>query len=160
MQTKHSYLPSLALASKVQLIRTHISGQDRYESLAYTRRQTGLATVIGIVIAAGTAFAAGIDGKWTTTIDTAIGPMKWSYEFKAEGKTLTGVTADAKGTQYKIENGKIDGDTLSFVENANLEGLGPTRIENTGKIVSADEIRMHREVGSIASEDFVVKRVK
>ena len=112
------------------------------------------------LIAIGIAMAADINGNWTTTIDTMMGPMKWSYVFKVDGAKLTGTATNNDGKATAIEEGKVDGDKISFVENMNIEGLGPTKIENTGTIVSADEIQIHRKVGMIAAEDFVVKRVK
>lgn len=52
------------------------------------------------------AFAAHVDGKWVGKADG----QTHTYELKADGSTLTGT---ANGVA--IENGKIDGDTLTFV---------------------------------------------
>lgn len=112
------------------------------------------------LLAAMAAVAADINGKWTTTIDTMMGPMKWSYSFQVDGSKLTGKTISNDGKETPIDNGKVEGDTISFEENVNIEGLGPTKIANTGRIVSGEEIQMHRQVGMIAAEDFVLKRVK
>jgi hypothetical protein len=64
-----------------------------------------------------TAFAAGIDGKWTATIPGGpFGPMNHTYDFKADGDTLTGtVHFGGPGGQNPIKDGKIEGTSISFV---------------------------------------------
>jgi hypothetical protein len=62
------------------------------------------------------------------------------------------------GKDVALENGKVDGDAIAFVENREFEGMGAMKIEYTGKIVSASEIQFKRQVGNLANEDFVAKR--
>ena len=53
----------------------------------------------------------------------------------------------------------MDGDTVKFVENLDFQGM-PLRIEYTGKVVSADEIKFTRKVADVATEELVAKRAK
>ena len=52
-------------------------------------------------------------GKWVGSVETPNGPIELTYEFKAEGETLTGTVASAMGS-LPISNGKVAGDTLTF----------------------------------------------
>ena len=64
---------------------------------------------------AGTAIAAGIDGKWEGEVQGMGGePMKISYTFKADGKALKGTTKGMDGNDLEIQDGKIDGNNFSF----------------------------------------------
>jgi hypothetical protein len=89
-----------------------------------------------------------------------MGQVKWSYTLKLDGSKLTGTATDNNGAEVKLEDGKVDGDAISFVENREIQGLGPTKFTYTGKIVSADAMQLHRSVGDLAEEDFVAKRSK
>jgi hypothetical protein len=42
------------------------------------------------------------------------GSTKTTYEFKANGKVLTGKVTDPRGGETEIQDGKIDGDKISF----------------------------------------------
>ena len=53
----------------------------------------------------------------------------------------------------------MDGDTVSFVEMLNFQGT-EIRIQYTGKITSADEIKFTRQVADFATEELVATRVK
>jgi hypothetical protein len=112
-----------------------------------------------VLIAPLVASAPDISGSWTTTIDTMMGPIAYTYDFKVDGTKLTG-TATTDKTPVTIEQGRVEGEALSFLENRDIEGLGRTHIAYTCKITSADALACHREVGVIASEDFIVERLK
>ena len=106
-------------------------------------------------------YAADVTGKWTAEFDTAIGVQKYTYEFKIDGTKLTGKAigkrADSEET-VEIQEGKINGDEISFVENLKF-GDQEVRIEYKGKL-SGDEIKFTRKVGDFATEEFVAKRAK
>ncbi len=99
-----------------------------------------------------------ITGKWTATIDTPVGQMNYTYDFKVAGAKLTG-TAKSNMSESALENGKVDGDTVTFVENMKFQEM-EMKVEYTGKIVSADEIKFTRKVGDFATEELVAKRAK
>ena len=112
-----------------------------------------------ILVASLAAFAADANGKWTAVFDTQIGEQNYTYEFKSDGKKLTG-TATSKGNPaVQIEEGKVDGDKISFVENFSYQG-NPIRIEYTGKFDGADKIQFTRKVADYAVEEIVANRVK
>lgn len=105
----------------------------------------------------GPAYAADATGKWAAEFDTAIGVQKYTYDLKTDGPKLTGKAIGQFG-ETEIQEGKVNGDEISFVEMLKVEGQD-LRIEYTGK-VSADEIKFTRKVGDFATEEFVAKRVK
>ena len=102
-------------------------------------------------------YAADPTGKWTTTINTQIGDMPYTYNFKADGDKLTGKAISQFG-EIEITEGKINGADVSFVENIKYQDMA-IRIEYKGK-VSGDEIKFTRQVGEFATEEFVAKRVR
>ncbi len=102
-------------------------------------------------------YAADPTGKWATTINTQIGDMPYTCNFKAEGDKLTGKASSQFG-EIEITEGKINGDQISFVENIKDQDM-PIRIEYKGKI-SGDAIKFTRQVGEFATEEFVAKRAK
>jgi hypothetical protein len=107
------------------------------------------------------AFAADITGKWTTAIQTGIGVMNYTFEFKVDGEKLTGkalMSMDGGSSESALTEGSVKGDEISFVETLKVQGQ-ELRSVYTGK-VSGDEIRGSRQVGSYGSEEFVAKRAK
>jgi hypothetical protein len=103
------------------------------------------------------AAAADPTGKWSATFDTMIGQQKYTYEFSLVGEKLTGKATSQNGAS-EIQDGKVSGDVITFVENITYEG-NAIRIEYTGKI-SGDEIKFTRKVGDYATEELVAKREK
>jgi len=102
--------------------------------------------------------AADITGKWTASFDTQIGVQNYTYEFEVKDGKLTGKAKSQNG-ESAIAEGKVDGDTVTFVENLSFQGMD-LRIVYTGKIVSADEIKFTRAVADFATEELVAKRAK
>ena len=105
-----------------------------------------------------TAIAADFNGKWTAEFDTQIGQQRYTYEFHVDGNKLTGKAVNEQFGGTDIQEGKIDGDNISFVEVLNFNG-SDLRITYTGKI-EGDEIHFTRQVGEIATEEIVAKRAK
>jgi opacity protein-like surface antigen len=102
--------------------------------------------------------AADISGKWTASFDTQIGTQNYTFDFKVAGATLTGRAKSDNG-DTEIKEGKVTGDTVTFVENLNFQGM-ELKITYTGKIVSDDEIKFTRDVAGIANEELTAKRAK
>ena len=96
-------------------------------------------------------------GKWTAAIDTQVGVQNYTYEFKVDGKKLSG-SAKSQFSGTQIQDGTVDGDQISFVENMVFQDM-PLRIVYKGKL-SGDEIKFTRTVADFATEEFVAKRVK
>jgi len=76
-----------------------------------------------------------------------------------KGTALTGTAKGNLTGETKIAEGKVDGETVTFVENATYMEM-PLRITYTGKMTSADEIALTRNVADVATEKLVVKRSK
>jgi hypothetical protein len=103
--------------------------------------------------------AADPTGRWTATFETDIGEQSYTFEFVVKGATLEGVAKGSLTGETKITDGKIDGDKITFVENASFMEM-PIRISYSGTMTSADEIQFTRNVADIANEKLVAKRVK
>ncbi len=102
--------------------------------------------------------AVNISGTWTTSFDSQVGEQKYTYTFKVEGGKLTGNAKSNLG-EGAISDGKVDKDTVTFVEHLNYQGM-VLDISYQGKIVSADEIKFKRDVGGQGGEEFTAKREK
>ena len=103
--------------------------------------------------------AADPSGRWTSTFSTDVGEQQYTFEFKVMGSTLTGTAKSNLLGETQLQDGKVDGDKISFVENANFQGM-PLRIAYSGTMTSADEIAFTRNVADVASEKLVAKRAK
>jgi len=124
-----------------------------------TRRTLAIALAVVVTgLLARTFAAVDITGKWTAAFDTQIGVQKYTYTFQVKGSELTGTAASDLGTTV-IKNGKVDGDTVSFVEPLDFMGM-LLEISYTGKIVSEDQIDFTRQVADVATEKLVAKRAK
>jgi hypothetical protein len=76
-------------------------------------------------------------------------PCRWRDRHR-HGHKDRGATA--------ITEGKIDGDTITFVEALSFNGMD-IKITYTGKI-DGDTIKFTRQVGDFATEELTAKRVK
>lgn len=68
------------------------------------------------------------------------GPMKFTFNFNADGNNLGGTFVGPMGNENEIIEGKIDGDNLSFAVNVNAMGRD-MKIKYKGD-VSGDEIKL------------------
>ena len=97
--------------------------------------------VLGLILVAGMAFGAPIDGKWVGEIPGMDGaPMKVSYTFKADGATLTGSTASPDGKEMAIKDGKIDGNNISFSISFDMGGQ-EMKMDMKG-VLSGDDLKL------------------
>jgi hypothetical protein len=115
-----------------------------------------LSTLLALVSAAAFGAGADLSGTWTASFDTQIGTQNYTYEFHVQGSTLTGTAKSANG-ESAIEDGKVNGNTVSFVEKFTYQGM-PLTITYTGEVVSANEIHFKRDVAGLAMEELVAKR--
>jgi hypothetical protein len=72
-----------------------------------------LVTGILMVSAAAVCFAADLNGRWEGSISTPQGDAQIAFNFKVDGSKLTG-TVESPNGEIPIEEGKVDGDKLSF----------------------------------------------
>jgi hypothetical protein len=114
-----------------------------------------IALVVGVFLLATPAFAADIDGKWTGTVPTPMGEATVEFVFKADGAMLTGTAMAPDGSRVPIQNGKIDGDTISYKATFDLAGM---IFEFTYKgVVKKNEILLTAELMGMPF-DFVVRK--
>jgi hypothetical protein len=119
-------------------------------------RKLAIATLL-FVLGSAAALAADISGKWTAHFTTPIGEQNYTYVFQADGSKLTG-TINNGTTSVDVKDGKVDGDTLTFVEDMKMGDM-EMRIEYTGK-VAGDQINFTRKVGDFGTEELVAKRAQ
>ena len=103
--------------------------------------------------------AADPSGRWSATFMTQVGEQAYTYEFIVKGTTLTGTAKGSLTGEGKISDGKVDGDTLTFVENTTYMGM-PLAFNYTGKMTSADQIELSRTLMDFEAEKATAKRVK
>lgn len=103
------------------------------------------------------AHASDITGKWSAQFDTPVGTEKYTFDFKIDGSKLTGKAINEHG-ETEIKEGKVDGNTISFVEQVQFNGMD-LKISYTGT-VDGDSIHFTRKVGDFGQDDFTATRVK
>ena len=102
--------------------------------------------------------AADVTGKWTAKFTTQVGEQEYTYELVQKGTTLTGTATGNLTGKTQISDGKVDGDKISFVENAMYMDM-PLRFEYTGTVAN-DELKLSRKLMDFEAEAIVAKRSK
>src|SRR4029077_7639052 len=75
-----------------------------------------------------------VDGKWTAEIPGGRGgPQQVTFNFKTDGAKLTGTVTAGQAGEAAIEEGKIEGNTISFKQNLTVNG-NAVSITYTGKV--------------------------
>lgn len=103
--------------------------------------------------------AAEVTGTWKAEFESQIGLQKYLYTLRQDGTVVTGKAASEIGEQKReteLKEGKVEGDKISFVELLEFQG-NEIRIRYSGTI-SSNELKLTREVGTIAREEIVAKR--
>lgn len=124
-------------------------------------KRTNRLSILAVLLATTAAFlfAADVSGTWTATFDTQVGQQPYTFMFKQDGMKLTGTAKNTfTETDVEITDGKVDGDTISFVENMTYQGM-PLRITYKGTI-NGDEISFTRNVADFADETGKAMRKK
>lgn len=112
-----------------------------------------------LLLAGARVFAADITGTWKASFETQIGQQNYEYRFVVKGTTLSGKIQSEMGGTTDVQQGKVEGDKVSFVEVFKFEG-NEIQITYTGRLTSDDEIKFTRQVADFATEELVAKRVK
>lgn len=97
---------------------------------------------------------ADIAGTWKGTADSPNGQLTRTFTFKVEGAKLTGETESPIMGKSTIENGKVDGDSLSFTINGEIQGE-KVEVKYSGK-VTGETLKL---TGAVASAGFTVEYV-
>jgi hypothetical protein len=93
------------------------------------------------------AWAADISGTWKGAAQTPNGPIERTFNFKVDGNKLTGDTTSEVFGKSTIEDGKIDGDTISFTITVTYQG-NEGKANYTGK-VKGDQIDFTVEIPAL-----------
>ena len=86
--------------------------------------------------------AAEVDGKWEAQIEGPQGSMVFTFDLKADGEALTGTVGNEMMGASEIQDGKISGDQVEFVQ-VMQRGDFQIRFNYAGKI-SGDEMELTR----------------
>lgn len=92
-----------------------------------------------------TASAADISGKWTGTAEGPQGAIQRSFTFHQDGAKLTGETNSEFTGKSVINEGKVEGDAISFSITADFGG-NEVKISYKGKI-AGDTIKLSSNFG-------------
>jgi hypothetical protein len=104
------------------------------------------------------ASAADISGNWKGTAETPNGTVERTFVFKVDGHKLTGETTSSMFGKSSIEDGKVDGDDVSFTVTVNIQG-NEGKVNYKGKI-EGDTINFKIEVQAIGQTlEMIAKRV-
>lgn len=100
-----------------------------------------------MVVSVASAAAADITGTWVAEMAAPKGgpggprgPMKFTFNFKANGNKLGGTMVGPMGNENEIIDGKIKGDKISFAIKVNMRG-NEMKFNYRGT-VSGDEIKL------------------
>jgi hypothetical protein len=103
-----------------------------------------LFVLAALMFTAAPARAADVDGKWSGSLETPMGAVNVTYNFKADGPALTGTQTGPDGGEIPIKNGKIDGDKISFVVSLDFGGMA-FDLNYTG-VVKPDQVALTIDV--------------
>lgn len=122
-------------------------------------KKIGIILVCVVAQLVTTVWAADVSGQWRAEFESPRGLQKYLFTFQIDGEKLTGKAASEVGDRKReadLLEGKIAGDTVSFVELLNFQG-NEMRISYTGK-VGTNGIAFTREVGDFGKTEFVATR--
>jgi hypothetical protein len=107
---------------------------------------------------AATAWAADVSGTWKGSAETPNGTVERTFVFKVDGDKLTGETSSNLFGKSKIEDGKVEGDNISFTITVNVQGA-EGKVNYKGK-VEGDQIKFTVEVPAYGQTlELTAKRV-
>ncbi len=117
-----------------------------------------LALLLGVFAVA--ALAADVGGVWKAQMPTRDGGTRdVTFNFKQDGDKLTGTTTGFQGEDIQISNGKVSGDTVSFVVVREFQG-NQVKMLYTGQVAGNEiKFKMKREGGEGREREFVAKKV-
>ena len=126
-----------------------------------------LSTLLVLFLTALAALAADVSGNWKATITGMDGnPMEVKMALQAAGSVLTG-TVSVMGMDMKVENGKLDGDKVTFQVKPQMPGGGgegpgagaPPMVVSYEGTVSGDDLKLRVKMGE-NTQPLNLKRVK
>jgi enterochelin esterase-like enzyme len=116
-------------------------------------------TLLALAVASFSGLAADVTGTWKAEFNTQRGLQKYTFTLKQDGTSVTGKTKverDGEKREAELKEGKVEGDTVTFVEPLKIQD-NEIQITYTGKI-SGNEIKFTRKVGDFGSSEATAKR--
>lgn len=116
-------------------------------------------TLLSLALSLANALAAEVAGTWKAEFETQRGRQKYTFNFKQDGTTLTAkatVERDAEKREVEFKDGKLEGDSLTFVEVLKIQDR-EINITYSGKL-SEGAIQFTRKVGDFGSSEATAKR--
>jgi hypothetical protein len=95
--------------------------------------------VLAAVVLAVSAFAGDVTGKWTGKQETPNGTRDVNLTLKQDGDKLTGAIS-GRGGETPIQDGKVDGDKVTFVVVRNFNG-NEFKMQYNG-VVAGSELKL------------------
>jgi hypothetical protein len=89
---------------------------------------------------AGVLLAADISGNWAGTLQAGDTPVPLTFALKQDGEKLTGTVTHPEGPSLSLNEGKVQGDKLSFFVTAEMNGT-PTKFIGNG-VIKGEEITL------------------
>lgn len=114
-------------------------------------RRAWMAGILSVLFAA-VSYAADINGRWEGSMSGPNGDIQIGFNFKVDGTKLTG-TVESPNGDIPIEDGKVEGDHLSFKTH-----FGESEINHQGTI-SGDAIQLKVE-GPWGESEMALKRAE
>lgn len=93
-----------------------------------------------VLLALAGAAHADVDGRWAGALSTPNGDMAIEFVFEEDGGMVTGTSTGPDGATLAINDGKLEGDTLTFSVNVDMMGT-PAAFLHKG-VVKGDAIDM------------------
>lgn len=122
------------------------------------QRRNLLSAAICIAALSSTLLAAGVAGKWSAQVPGRDGQTREQvFTFVVDGANLSGTISGMPGGDAKIEDGKVEGDNLSFKVTRDMGGNSVTWTY-TGSVMG-DEMKLKRDGGRGAAQEFTAKRL-
>lgn len=113
-----------------------------------------------MIAGALTMLGADVAGEWKATAEGPNGTMERTLSLKVDGSKLTGETVSSFVGKSTIENGKVDGDTLSFTINIKFQD-NEMKVQYKGKVTGADTMELTSAFGDgDQTIEWKAKRVK
>ena len=110
-----------------------------------------------LALFAFTVSAADVSGTWKGTAETQNGTIERTFLFKVDGNKLTGETNSERMGKSVIENGKVDGDNISFTITVKFQD-NEMKLNYSGK-VTGNDLKLHVEGAGGMTIEYVAKRV-
>jgi len=109
------------------------------------RKHTLMLCALLLALSAGAALAADVTGTWNGQTAGPNGGMSLVYHFKQDGAKLTGTVDGPGGQPLQINDGKVEGDKISFTLKVEFGGGQGMKLVNDGTI-NGDEIKLNTKM--------------